>query len=158
MAAKLTQDQITAFRESFSLFDKDGDGTITASEIGTVMRSLGHNPSERELHDMINEIDKDRNGTIDFDEFLEMMTRNSALNKTGSKGGAVDEEEEELLQAFKVFDKDGNGTISEVELRDVMKSLGELLSEREIKQMIEEADGDGDGEIDFHEFKKMMGL
>lgn len=88
------------------------------------MRSLGHNPSERELSDMINEIDKDRNGHIDFEEFLEMMTR-STLGGAGSGKSPANEEEEELRQAFRVFDKDGNGTISEKELREVMKSLGE---------------------------------
>lgn len=50
---------VSEFKEAFSLFDKDGDGTITTKELGTVMRSLGHNPTEAELQDMINEVDAD---------------------------------------------------------------------------------------------------
>ena len=63
-----TEEQIAEFKEAFSLFDKDGDGTITTKELGTVMRSLGQNPTEAELQDMVNEVDADGNGTIDFPE------------------------------------------------------------------------------------------
>jgi calmodulin len=54
-----TPDIFAEFKEAFSLFDKDGDGTITTKELGTVMRSLGQNPTEAELQDMINEVDAD---------------------------------------------------------------------------------------------------
>ena len=74
-ADQLTEEQIAEFKEAFSLFDKDGDGTITTKELGTVMRSLGQNPTEAELQDMINEVDADGNGTIDFPEFLSLMAR-----------------------------------------------------------------------------------
>jgi EF hand/EF-hand domain pair len=81
------------------------------------MRSLGQNPTEAELQDMINEVDADGNGTIDFPEFLTMMARK--MKDTDS--------EEEIKEAFKVFDKDGNGFISAAELRHVMTNLGEII-------------------------------
>uniref|UniRef100_A0A6Q2X9B2 Calmodulin 1b n=1 Tax=Esox lucius TaxID=8010 RepID=A0A6Q2X9B2_ESOLU len=84
---------LTEFKEAFSLFDKDGDGTITTKELGTVMRSLGQNPTEAELQDMINEVDADGNGTIDFPEFLTMMARK--MKDTDS--------EEEIREAFRSF-------------------------------------------------------
>uniref|UniRef100_A0A672N2P1 Calmodulin n=1 Tax=Sinocyclocheilus grahami TaxID=75366 RepID=A0A672N2P1_SINGR len=69
------------FKEAFSLFDKDGDGTITTKELGTVMRSLGQNPTEAELQDMINEVDEmireadiDGDGQVNYEEFVQMMT------------------------------------------------------------------------------------
>ena len=92
MADQLTEEQIAEFKEAFSLFDKDGDGTITTKELGTVMRSLGQNPTEAELQDMINEVDADGNGTIDFPEFLSLMARKMKDTDT----------EEELIEAFKV--------------------------------------------------------
>lgn len=65
-ADQLTEEQIAEFKEAFSLFDKDGDGTITTKELGTVMRSLGQNPTEAELQDMINEVDADGTQVICF--------------------------------------------------------------------------------------------
>jgi len=146
MADKLRDEQIQEFKEAFSLFDKDGDGTITTQELGTVMKSLGQNPCESDLQDMINEVDVDGNGTIDFTEFLDMMTKHMKES----------DNEQELREAFKVFDKDGDGHISKAELKIVMKNLGENLTDAEIEEMINEADADGDGEVDYDEFVKMM--
>lgn len=146
MAERLTSEQIAEFKEAFSLFDKDGDGSITNKELGTVMRSLGQNPTEVELQDMINEVDADKNGTIDFPEFLNLMARK--MRDTDS--------EEELREAFKVFDKDQNGFISAAELRHVMTNLGENLTDNEVNEMIREADIDGDGQVNYDEFVRMM--
>ena len=75
MTKVITPEQQIEYREAFALFDKNGDGTITVTELGTVMRSLGSNPTETELQDMINEVDADGNGTLDFDEFCQLMAR-----------------------------------------------------------------------------------
>ncbi|CAN6577752.1 unnamed protein product [Malus baccata var. baccata] len=146
MAEQLTEEQIAEFKEAFCLFDKDGDGCITTKELGTVMRSLGQNPTEAELQDMISEVDADQNGTIDFSEFLNLMARK--MKDTDS--------EEELKEAFKVFDKDQNGFISAAELRHVMANLGEKLTDEEVSEMIREADDDGDGQVNYDEFVRMM--
>ncbi|KYN05312.1 Calmodulin [Cyphomyrmex costatus] len=135
----LTEDQVAEFKEAFMLFDKDEDGTITMAELGVVMRSLGQRPSETELRDMVNEVDQDGNGTIEFNEFLQMMSK-----KMKSADG-----EDELREAFRVFDKNNDGLISSKELRHVMTNLGEKLSEEEVDDMIKEADLDGDGMVNY---------
>lgn len=75
MTELLTEDQVMEFREAFSLFDKTGSGTINATDFGVVMRSLGHNPSEGELDNMIRELDPLGKGIIDFPHFLELMAK-----------------------------------------------------------------------------------
>ncbi|XP_019758647.2 neo-calmodulin isoform X2 [Dendroctonus ponderosae] len=138
----LSEDQVAEFKEAFMLFDKDEDGMITMAELGVVMRSLGQRPTETELRDMVNEVDQDGNGTIEFNEFLQMMSK-----KMKDADG-----EEELKEAFRVFDKNNDGLISSIELRHVMTSLGERLSEEEVDDMIKEADLDGDGQVNYEEF------
>lgn len=73
---ELTPQQISEFKEVFSLFDVDNDGHVSTKELGTVMRSLGQNPSDQELEEMLVELDKDNNGFIEFPEVLQCTVRN----------------------------------------------------------------------------------
>ncbi|XP_023236518.1 calmodulin-like isoform X3 [Centruroides sculpturatus] len=146
MANELTEEQIAEFREAFSLFDKDGDGHITTEELGTVMRSLGQTPTQAELHDMIKEVDTDGSGSIEFAEFLNLM----------AKKMKEADDENEIIEAFRVFDKDGDGYIHIEELRDAMMNLGEKLTAEETEEMIREADINNDGLINYAEFVRMM--
>lgn len=139
-------EQVSEFKEAFDLFDKNGDGRIPSKELGTMMRALGQNPSGSELQDMIEEVDADNTGTIDFTEFLTMMARK--MKETDS--------EEEIKEAFKIFDRDGSGFISAAELRQIMTSLGENLTDDEIDEIIRETGQDGDGRIDYNEFVQLM--
>ncbi|KAF2298465.1 hypothetical protein GH714_023666 [Hevea brasiliensis] len=145
MGDVLTEEQITEFQEAFCLLDKDGDGRITFEELATAIKSLEENPTE-ELQSMINEVDVNGNGTIEFGEFLNLMARKMKES----------EAEEELKEAFKVFDKDQDGYISPNELRHVMINLGEKLTDEEVELMIREADLDGDGQVNYEEFVRMM--
>ncbi|XP_072971799.1 calmodulin-1-like [Typha angustifolia] len=142
----LTQEQICEFQEAFLLFDRNGDGYISLEELNTVLQSLGQNPTNEELHDMIKEVDVDGNGTIDFEEFLNLMAKK--MKETDA--------DEELKEAFDVFDKDKNGFISPSELRSVLINLGEIMTDEEVEEMIMEVDMDGDGQVNYEEFVHMM--
>lgn len=145
----LTEERLMEYREAFKLFDKDGNGTIDVEELGIVMRSLGQNPTDEELEAIIKDADIDGDGTIDFDEFIEMMTSQEEKDSQCTQ-------KENLRKTFEIFDTDGSGKISSDELKIVMKKLGEELTDFQIQEMIKEADSDGDGEIDFEEFVRMV--
>ncbi|XP_053402128.1 calmodulin-A-like isoform X1 [Mercenaria mercenaria] len=145
--SKYSPGQIRELREAFKLFDKDGDGSITADELGTVMRNLGQFPSTDELYMMLKEIDIDGDGTFSFEEFVQVMANMGGLSEQSEE-----DEEKELRQAFTVFDKTGCGYICASDIRAILQCLGEDLTEEEIDEMIAEVDIDGDGRIDYDEF------
>lgn len=143
----LTEEQILKFKEAFSLFDKDGDGSVSTAELGTVLRSLGVNPTASELQDMINEADADSSGTVNFPEFLTMCAR--TMKDTDS--------EEDLTKAFAVFDKDGRGVVSASELKHVMSQLGERLTDEELEEMLEWSNESEREEVTYEEFVRFAG-
>ncbi|CAB1337344.1 unnamed protein product [Coregonus sp. 'balchen'] len=132
----LTEEQKQEIREAFDLFDTDGSGTIDVKELKVAMRALGFEPKKEEIKKMIADIDKEGSGTIDFNDFLYSK--------------------EEILKAFRLFDDDGTGKISFKNLKRVAKDLGENLTDEELQEMIDEADRDGDGEINEQEFLRIM--
>ncbi|KAL8026355.1 hypothetical protein ABFX02_14G021200 [Erythranthe guttata] len=149
MADMLTEEQILEFQSAFTLFDQDGDGCISIEELGIVMRSLNQNPTEKELRDMINEVDSDGNGTIDFDEFLNLMTA-----KKMQVSDVLNEEQiVEFQEAFTTFDKDGDGSITIEDLARMMRCLDQInLTEKDLRGIINEIDSDGNGTIELDEF------
>lgn len=111
------------------------------------MRSLNHDPTKEELEEMINEVDLDHNGYIDFDEFVILMNRR---NKEADI-------EEDVINAFQVFESDKKGFISITDLRHIMATLGSKEENDRINEFLLEEDEDGDGYIDYEDFiRKMM--
>ena len=139
-AAELTLDprEVDRLWESFRILDTDGSGTITAEELGAVMRSLGQTPTESQLRGLIEEVDRDGSGHIDFSEFTTLMLARYGDHRS------------RLELAFGVFDRDGSGRITAEEMGGVMRQVG--LTARELDEMIKEVDVDGDGSIGFAEF------
>ena len=130
------------FAEAFRVFDKNGDGRITAQELGQVLKELGIVLKSDDIKLMIAELDKDGNGTIEYSEFVQMMTQPASR----------DADEFELREAFKCIDLDGNGFISRDELRKAVRkimSTDKKISVQDVEEMMIEADQDGNGLIDF---------
>ena len=143
----LTELQIAEYKEAFQIFDKHGEGAISSKELGTIIRSLGLNPSDEDLKEIIDSFDNEKNNNlIDFNSFLIIMAkRKNDIDK-----------EKDLLEAFRVFDKENNGKISARELRYVMMSSGEDLNENDIEDMIHEARTENEEYIDYYKFVKIM--
>ena len=110
------------------------------------MRALGQNPTEVELKLIMEEIEADGDKPITFQYFLSLYAKNMQDKDA----------ERQLINAFNVFDKNQNGRISVEEFRSIVNNLGEKLTSMEINEIIREADQDGDGDIDYMEFVRMM--
>lgn len=136
---------IDEVRKVFNKFDKNGDGKISADELKDVLRSLGSKTSPEEVKRVMDEIDKDGDGYIDFNEFATFHLAGGSADGT-----------KELRDAFDLYDIDQNGLISANELHAVLKKLGEKSSLKDCVNMIKKVDTDGDGHVNFEEFKKMM--
>merc|ERR1712205_185607 len=98
----LSEEQLDEVREAFGLFDADASGSIDVRELKAAMRSLGFEVKNEELKKMVSDIDGDGNGTIEFAEFLQMMT-----GKMGEK-----DSREDIEKVFKLFDDDNTNKIS----------------------------------------------
>ena len=148
---QLSELTIGDYRDAFKTFDLDEDGYLSLKEVSDLLMSLGMPVSEDELREMTNEVDIEGNGTVDFKEFIQLMAR---------KLRDMDNEEE-YIEAFKIFDKNSDDLISIDELREVMTILGQYVwnetpSDEEIVQMIKDADEDFDGYLNFSEFLKKI--
>ncbi|XP_061991753.1 calmodulin-like protein 3 [Rosa rugosa] len=164
--AKNVRSVITTRREEdpelkrvFATFDKNSDGFITKQELKESLKNIRVFMSDEEVEEMVNKVDANGDGLIDFSEFCLLCQGQSIVNggEDGNEAGEVDQEEE-LREAFGVFDKDKDGLISVEELGVVLCSLGLREGNRveACKEMVKKVDKDGDGMVNFDEFKMMM--
>ncbi|MCL4134306.1 UNVERIFIED_CONTAM: hypothetical protein GTU68_025819 [Idotea baltica] len=143
---EISEEQKNDIKEAFDLFDPNGTGYIENKELKVTMRALGFEPKKEEIKKILSEVDSHGSGRIKYEDFLHLMT-----DKMADK-----DVKEEILKAFKLFDDDSTGKISFKNLKRVAETLGENLTDEELQEMIDEADRDGDGEINQEEFFRIM--
>ncbi|KAK4321416.1 hypothetical protein Pmani_007771 [Petrolisthes manimaculis] len=138
-----------ALQKAFDSFDTDGKGYITPETVGVILRMMGVKISEKNLQEVIAETDEDGSGELEFEEFVELAAK-----------FLIEEDEEalkeELREAFRIYDKEGNGYITTSVLKEILRELDNRLTEEDLEGIIEEVDEDGSGTLDFDEFMEMM--
>ncbi|KAK3231901.1 hypothetical protein Dsin_003782 [Dipteronia sinensis] len=144
IAENLSEEEIKGLKQMFNNMDTDGSGTITYEELKNGLSRLGSKLSEAEIKQLMDAADVDKNGSIDYTEFITATMHRHKLEK-----------EEHLYKAFRYFDSDNSGFITREELRQTMTQYG-MGDEATIDEIIEDVDTDKDGRINYDEFAAMM--
>ncbi|TRY66978.1 hypothetical protein TCAL_05972 [Tigriopus californicus] len=140
-----SEDQIAEFQEAFMLFDTKGDGMIPANQVGEVVRALGQNPTEADIRRLVQ--NNNNEGRVTFETFLPILHAVSQKQMTDT----VDD----FVEGLRHFDKDGAGFMSSAELRHMLTSLGEKMTEEEVEVLIHGQE-DSQGNINYEDFVKMV--
>jgi calmodulin len=163
--ANLTSNQEKKLRDAFNLFDSsmlkitlfvlficssniivDRSGQLSRKELKNVLKALYIKVNDKELQALLNQMDTNGNGNIDFNEFKAVMAKNFFGRHS----------QKDLEAAFKKYDSDGNGFLTIDELQSAMSSMGRQMTRNEILSMIQSLDLNRDGKISFDEFIKLF--
>jgi len=147
IAGQLDEGQLQALRESFMALDGNGDGCLSPGEMRRGLDDAGFTDLPEDLQQILQDLDSDKSGSIDYSEFLAAALQQQQYVK-----------ENVLWMAFSVFDRDGDGVVTHAELKEVLTcgNFDEPLEESEIAALLQEVDKNGDGTIDFEEFMTLM--
>ncbi|XP_046908040.1 calcium-binding protein 2 [Hypomesus transpacificus] len=149
---ELAQAELDELAEAFKLFEQ-GDGYLNYKDVAECMRTMGYMPTEMELLEIVQQIKMRMGGLMDFDDFCELMGPRM-MSETADMLGL-----KELKSAFQQFDTDGDGKITQDEMKEAVKSLlGEKLKKGELEEILKEMDINGDGDVDFDEFVMMLSI
>lgn len=141
-----TQEETQELRAIFKAFDKNGDGQLSREEIEDgLCHVLTPKEAKEKINDLIDELDFDQNGKIEYEEFIRTFIKSENILS-----------EQNMLAAFKFFDKDGNGVISKSELKQIFDTGSDTESDNILKKIVELVDKNGDGEISYEEFKESL--
>jgi len=132
-------------KEAFEVFDTDKDGYILAEEIATVIRALGKCPYQTDVKEIVAEAGEGKK--VDFRSFSNFYKK---------KFKKPQDLERDMRNAFSALDKDGQGTVLEAELRQILGTLGEALSAEEVDLLMRDCEADSDGQIRYDKFVDLL--
>ncbi|KAL3072847.1 hypothetical protein niasHS_017821 [Heterodera schachtii] len=147
--AEIDEEQIEEFQRFFDMFDRSRNGYIMATQLASILDAMEQDYDEKTLRKLIRKFDADGSGKLEFDEFCALVF---------TVGNSVDKEtlRNELKEAFRLFDKEGNGYISTQTLKELLHEIAPDLSDNELDAAVDEIDEDGSGKIEFEEFWELM--
>merc|ERR1712064_261444 len=149
-ATSLEVDEIKVLKLCFNLFDTKKQEFLDADDLEDILRVFGFRPSKEELQEILEEIDEDGSGEIEFGEFCQLCATFLVEDPD------METMKRELKDAFRVYDKEGLGYITNATLKSLIGELLAPLTEEELDGIIDELDEDGSGTMDFDEFCEMM--
>ncbi|KAI0338340.1 myosin regulatory light chain cdc4, partial [Trametopsis cervina] len=132
------------YREAFALFDRKGTGAVPREVLGDLLRSLGQNPTQAEVADIV----ASAPSAVDYKTFLTILNRPDGFKPAGTP--------EEFIRGFQVFDKEGNGFIGAGELRYVLTQLGEKMSDAEVDELLKGVQIGADGNVNYESFARTI--
>ncbi|XP_059615652.1 calcium-binding protein E63-1 isoform X2 [Phlebotomus argentipes] len=163
---QFSEEELKDLRTAFDLLDRNQDGHVTANELQFMLHNLGIHVRDELIDDLMKEASRTGNGLIDEAEFLQWIARIQAIkdesassSSSASSNQPVSEEDDitqDLIAAFRVFDRDGNGFITRDELQTAMDMIGETVTEAQLTEMLALADLDKDGRINYEEFIRLL--
>ncbi|XP_027235341.1 troponin C, isoallergen Bla g 6.0101 [Penaeus vannamei] len=153
MADSMNEETKLMLRKAFAMFDEEKTGFIEATQLGGILKDLGQTVDPDELKNTIMDMDVEGKALSENKVTFELF-----VNIVGVFLQDEDDEAmaEELREAFRLYDKEGNGYITTQTLREIMKELDNKLTEDDLDGIIDEVDEDGSGTVDFDEFMEMM--
>lgn len=137
-------------KKAFDAFDQEKQGYIDAAMVGTILSMLGHQLDQGMLDEIIAEVDVDGSGQIEFEEFATLAARFLVEEDAEAM-------QQELKEAFRLYDKEGNGYITTDVLREILRELDDKITADDLDSMIEEIDSDGSGTVDFDGKNSVVG-
>ena len=146
MFDNISENKIKEYKSVFDLNDNNKDGNVTLDELANILKAINISSSDEEIKEIIMELKLEGNDEINFENFVSIVNR---------RDKDVDNEEE-VIKAFKFFDKEENILININELKNIMLSVGKNISEEELNDMLKEADIDMDGYINYEEFIRSL--